>query len=179
MTNLIIIGLIFTGIFIILKFVALYLLIKISNNAVSIFPIIKFFLIYELEVVVIYLIKPKGISSLLAGYLTILIFVILSFVIFSFLARHYSLLNFKKSIIIFLIMFILLTPLLLYCKNQIGHQILESQLKNMDKSQLYAQLPVAILKPTMLSRVGAILDNSVLESGIIRDLSITLFLQRS
>jgi hypothetical protein len=172
MTNIIIIALFLTFIFIFLKFFVLYLLMKFFDKSINIFSIIKLFLVYELLVIILFSLKPHGLNSLLSGYLKISIVFILSFTIFNFLTHYYSLFNFKKSIIIFLLMFFLLTPLLYFCKTQIEKRISNYQYNKMDKTQLYNQLFIEISHPPILSKINMALNSSILEGGFLFDLSV-------
>jgi len=131
MTYLIILLIITLIIFYLIKLGILYFLIKFFKKEANLFLILKAILLYELIAFIFLFIDPiKSIYSarLVVGpivlfpiYLSVVL--IFLFLVFKFIMEKFSLLDFKKCLIIFLLMFIIITPILGYLKAIISENL--------------------------------------------------------
>lgn len=111
-----------------IKLFATFLLIKLFNRTAIFWIILKPILLYELGAICFFIINPTGvldliIPRLLLSPIVFLISVIALFFIFRFIMQKFSLLNFKKSLIIFLMIFFIITPVLSFGKDLIESKI--------------------------------------------------------
>ena len=108
-----------------------YFLIKLFNHDKKFWEIIKPIVLYEVGVFSFFFIDPASLTILLASIiphiiLFILYFLIIAislFFIFEIVMRKYLLLDIKKSILVFLIMFLVTTPFIFYSSQQINIKI--------------------------------------------------------
>jgi hypothetical protein len=115
------------------KLLITYFLIKFFNRKNSFWSIFKPILLYEVGVFCFFIIKPASliyvitivIPRIFLFPLYFLISVVLLFLIFKFIMQKFSLLNFKKSLIVFLLMFLLITPALSFSRSTAEVKIAE------------------------------------------------------
>jgi len=113
MTNLIIISIIYFISVFIIKLAIFFVLTKILNRKVKFFYVFKAFLIYEILLflfVLIYL----GFNNFLfikTSVLHILSFIIVSYIIFLISIYFTKLFDWKKGLLVFILMFFIITPL--------------------------------------------------------------------
>jgi len=113
------------------KLVAFYFLIKLFNQTVKFLTTVKSILLYELGTLIFILIIPRFSNFqlfnsplyLFFGLLYFLFFIAVLFFIFYFIMRKLSLLSLKKSLIVFLVIFLIITPLILFSQTKISNLI--------------------------------------------------------
>ena len=113
MTNLIIISIIYLICVFIIKLAIFFTLTKILNRKVKFFHVFKAFLIYEILLflfVLIYL-GFKNFIFIEKSVLHILPFIIVSYIIFLISIYFTKLFNWKKGLLVFILMFFIITPL--------------------------------------------------------------------
>lgn len=174
-----------------IKLVAFYFLMKLFNKVVKFSTILKPVLLYELGVFLFFLIDPSfrliyffplGIRNILLYPLCLLITVVILFLFFNFLMSKFSLFTWKKSLIVFLIMFFLITPLLSYSQAVVTNLVAKlpvfvdevSELKSIlyslpPKAFLPIFLPMKFPIPLPLRILGAI-KNGFLEEKFLTQL---------
>lgn len=104
------------------KLLITYFFIKFFNRTNSFWSIFKPILLYELAVFSLFIIDPISLIYILTPIISshfllpiyILILVIILFYMFKIIMRKFSLLNLKKSLLIFFVMFLIITPIILY-----------------------------------------------------------------
>ena len=111
-----------------IKLFVTFLLIKLFNRTAIFWALLKPILLYELGALCFFIINPTGVLDVIIPRLLLfpiifLISVVALFLIFRFVMQKFSLLNFKKSLIIFLIMFFIITPVLSFGKDLIESKI--------------------------------------------------------
>jgi len=121
-----------------------YLLIKFFNRLVKFSTVLKLILLYEAWSFVFWIIDPSrllyslplGLQAVLYPvYLLVSVVVLFSFLYF--LMRKFSLLNFKKTLAIFLIMFFIATPFISYFHTVLAHSMTKSFFPN-----IASELPI-------------------------------------
>ncbi|MBU3934828.1 hypothetical protein KKC00_02620 [Patescibacteria group bacterium] len=103
-------------------------MIKYFNKTVNFITIFKPILFYELGIFCFFFINPIALVHLFKAIIPyrflslieLLIIVGVSFFIFNFVMQKFSLLNFKKALIVFFVMFLIVTPIVLYVTQQIA-----------------------------------------------------------
>lgn len=114
-----------------LKLLITYLFIKFFNRTNNFWSIFKPILLYELGVFCFFIINPGSLIYILTPIIPriflfpiyFLISIIILFLIFKFIMQKFSLLNFKKSLLVFLVMFIIITPIISYSKAKLEFNI--------------------------------------------------------
>ena len=108
-----------------LKLLITYFFIKLFNKEKSFWLIFKPILLYELGVFCFFIIDPVSLIYLIPWTIIPHVFlfpvyfltsIIILFLIFKLIMQKFSLLDFKKALLVFLIMFIIITPFISYSK---------------------------------------------------------------
>lgn len=168
-----------------IKLVAFYFLIKIFNRTVKFSKILKPILLYESAVLLFILIIPEVLSyplrllsvylSIIASLLFLLIIIAGAFFIFYFIMHKFSVLNWKKSLIVFLLMFIIITPVICLSRVSLITKLPissdeTSKLYLLDQPTLFHYLPLSIKALKILRK----LDESILEGKFLKEMRIFL-----
>lgn len=104
-----------------LKLLIAYFFIKFFNRTVNFWAILKPILLYELGVSCFFIISPTDLLNLIIPHIllfpiVLLVQVSILFLFFRFIMRKFALLDFKKSLLIFFAMFLIVTPLLSFSR---------------------------------------------------------------
>ena len=110
-----------------------FLLIKFFNRTAGFWTIFKPILFYQIGVFCFYFIKPTNLIYILDPIiprrfllpLVLLATVIILFLIFKLIMQKFSLLNFKKSLIVFFLMFLVITPAISFSRSIVEVKIAE------------------------------------------------------
>lgn len=102
------------------KLLITFFFIKFFNRTAGFWAIFKPILLYELGVFCFFFINPVSLIYLLTPIIPrvflspvyLLISVVIMFLIFKFVMQKFSLLNLKKSLLIFFTMFLIITPII-------------------------------------------------------------------
>jgi|GEM_PF-3794495 len=164
MKNLIILDTTLTVMAVIFKIAIFYFLIKFLNKNAKIISIVKAIFIYEVGVFISYFIISINFNSLFVAYSTLLIVFLLSFTAYYFVMRYFSLLNFKKSVTSFLIMFIVVAPLVGFIKIQIP------KFQNVKIEP--EQVNLLIKKQPAILKINGKINGSILEGDFFYALSM-------
>lgn len=174
----------------ILKLLAFYLMIKYYNKTINLSSIIKPILLYELGAFIyfnlvdiseygIYFNKIVPISLFIIFY--ILISIIVLFVFFKFIMEKYNLLSWKKSLAVYLIIFFIAIPSIIYIKSIASKPIMKLSVFEREVQELrkYDLLSLVNMlqgpqKPLPLRITNAI-NNSLLNGKIISELQLISF----
>jgi len=113
------------------KLLITYFFIKFFNRTAIFWVIFKPILFYELGVFCFFVINPVSLIYLLTPIIPrvflfpayLLISVVILFLIFKFVMQKFSLLNFKKSLLIFFAMFLIITPIISYSRTMLEFNI--------------------------------------------------------
>jgi len=117
----------------VLKLLITYFFIKLFNKEKSFWLIFKPILLYELGVFCFFIINPVSLIYFLVPWYIIphvflfpvyfIISIIILFLIFKFIMKKFSLLDFKKALLVFFIMFIIITPIISFSKSMVDHEV--------------------------------------------------------
>jgi len=115
------------------KLLITYFFIKFFNREKSFLMIFKPILLYELGVFCFFIINPVSLIYLLTSiiphillfHVYFLISIIILFLIFKFIMQKFLLLDFKKSLLIFFVVFFIITPLLSFFQVMLEYNISE------------------------------------------------------
>ena len=116
------------------KLLITYSLVKFFNKSKNFWLIFKPILLYELGVFCFFIIDPFSLIHLMVRhavsplFLFILYFLnsfIVLFFIFKIIMQKFSLLDFKKSLLVFFMMFLIVTPIISFSKGVIKYNIIE------------------------------------------------------
>ena len=171
-----------------LKFGVVYLLVRAFNKAITLGKLLKVVLLFELGAFLFYLVSSALFSLNSAYFLLIfpisfgrlyILFVppLVLGIIFASLMRRFDLLNLKKATIVFIIIFLVMTPFVSFLSIVVGQAIFaipiferaitETLQTNpsffFDFDPLSSQLPLPL-------RVVSFLDNSVMQQYWISNL---------
>ncbi|MDI6591817.1 MAG: hypothetical protein QME61_02705 [Patescibacteria group bacterium] len=110
-----------------------YFLIKLFNRSVKFLTALKLILLYEAGFFFFWIIDPArlfyffplGLRAVLYP-VYLLVSVVVLFLFLYFLMQKLSLLNFKKTLIVFLIIFFIITPFLSYCRAALAYSMTKS-----------------------------------------------------
>jgi len=113
------------------KLLITYFFIKFFNRTAGFWAIFKPILLYELGVFCFFFINPVSLIYLLTPIIPrvflfpvyLLISVVILFLIFKFVMQKFSLLNLKKSLLIFFVMFLIITPIISYSRTMLEFNI--------------------------------------------------------
>lgn len=113
------------------KLLITYFFIKFFNRTASFWVIFKPILLYELGVFCFFVINPVSLIYVLTPIIPrifllpiyLLTSVIILFFIFKFIMQKFSLLDFKKALLVFLAMFIIITPVISYFRGMLEFNI--------------------------------------------------------
>lgn len=121
--------------------VILYFLIKQFNKTIK-FPIVlKAVLLYELCAIIIYSIYPAPIfQSLNFSIIKFIILSVVLFIIFYFITKKYFLINWKKSLIIFILLIIILFPFLNFFRIMFVQKITHISVFAKENARLEAEM---------------------------------------
>jgi hypothetical protein len=110
-----------------------YFLIKLFNRLVKFSTALKLILLYETGFFIFWIIDPSRLlyffPSVLRAVLSpvyLLVSIVVLFFFLSFLMRKFSLLNFRKTLIVFLMMFFIVTPFLSYYRAALAYSMTKS-----------------------------------------------------
>ncbi len=169
-----------------IKILAFYLLIRFFNRTVKLLSILKPILLYELGIFIFVLISPTILIyplRLLRLYLPIillfpiflLIFVGISFLIFYSTMRKFSILDLRKSLVVFLIILII-TPSISFLRLSIISPITELPIfsKAISRNYMYmlyeapfSSLPLSMKTMSVLNKI----DTSLFERTISNEIA--------
>ena len=147
-----------------LKLLITYFFIKFFNREKNFWVIFKPILLYELGAFCLFIINPVSLIYLLTPILPriflfllyFLISAVILFLIFKFIMERFSLLNFKKSLLIFFVMFVIVTPIIFYSKVIIESKVAEKLLvfeKWSYKKEVFPQILFQKFRPKSPSEI--------------------------
>lgn len=152
MTNLIILEIATIILFFFIKIVVFYLLIKALNREIRFLTALKPLLLYELAILIFLFIDPAklvyslrmAVSHVFLVPIYLLILVIVSFLIFRFIMKKFSLLDFKKSLAVFLLIFFVANPILSFYRATLLTDLAERILTPSEWSELSHNLEMMV-----------------------------------
>ena len=157
-----------------------YFLIKFFNQAKSFWSIFRPILLYEFGIFCFFTIKidPVLLNYYLGPFLLFSLYLLISiigpFFIFQYIMQKFSLLDFKKSLLIFLLMFFIITPFCLFSQTVLEFSIVKNLpdfgiWQHYEIERLSQQTFFNPLSEILLEKIDR-LNNIFLESGILREL---------
>lgn len=153
-----------------------YLLIKLFDRSVKFLAVLKLILLYEAGFFAFWIVDPfRFLYSLLLELRVVLyplyfiVPVVILFLFLYFLMRKFSLLNLKKTLVIFLIMFFMVTPFISYSRTMLTHSIIDLEL-----SILYEMIEIftfqGLSSPAKTIKIINTIDDSLLGGKFFREL---------
>jgi len=166
-----------------LKLLITYFFIKFFNREKSFRVIFKPILLYELGVFVFFFIDPFSLIYLLSPIISrnflppiyFLFFIIALFPIFKFIMKKFSLLDFKKSVLVFFATFVIITPFIFYSKTMFEVKIVErlpifeEWSYKQEMFQLFSEPRLKSPSEILLEKIGR-LNDIFLEGWWLKDL---------
>jgi len=169
------------------KLIAFYFLIKFFNRTIKFSTVLKPILLYEMGFLVFILISEtilfypmhlfsSFLPAIIVSTLYFLIFVIIAFLIFHLAIRTFSIMSWKKSLVVFLLIFILITPAIssvrIKALSMTPVSFSADEISELNLSREYLPFQSSPL-PIKVVKIFDVLDNSILEGKFLKELYIT------